>query len=196
MLLCNGIVLAALPENYPAMFSELSAMIDGDELGPVEMVRGSWLATRYFAPAAEGLEFNRERFAAARTPGQAGLSGLFLAQYGTPAQHQFVCRTLETDRTKRAMMSRIFGTEAAFFQSLENGQYLQPLMDVLPSTGGPRALLRLFLKSNDPLVRRAGLFWGHWFADGDYWMTVREMARNDPDAVNRACAVRLFRSAR
>ncbi len=190
-----GFLRAALSANYPAIFGELAALIDGDELGPVEMVRGGWLATKYFAPAAEGLEFNRARFVAARTAGQAGISGLFLAQYGTPAHHQLVCRTLETDRIKRAMMNRIFGTEEAFFQSLENGQYLQPLMDVLPSTAGSRALLRLFIQSKDPLVRRAGLFWGHWFADGDYWRAVREMATKDPDSVNRACAIRLLKGS-
>jgi hypothetical protein len=190
-----GFLRAALPANYPAIFGELSALIDGDELGPVEMVRGGWLATRYFAPAAEGLDFNRAQFATARSPGQAGISGLFLAQYGTPSHHQFVCQTLETDRTKRIMMSRIFGNEAAFFQSLENGQYLQPLMDVLPSTAGPRALVRLLIQSKDPLVRRAGLFWGHWFVDGDYWRSVREMAMKDSDPVNRACAIRLLKRA-
>jgi hypothetical protein len=188
-----GFAQAALPENYAETFSELSAMIDGDELSPLEMVRGGWLTPGYFAPAAEGLEFNRARFAAARTAGQAGLSGLFLAVHGSPEHHQFVCKTLETDKTKRAMMIRIFGTEAAFFQSLENGEYLQPLMNALPSTAGPRALLRLLIQSKDPLVRRAGLFWGHWFADGDYWKSAREMATKDLDAVNRACAVRLLK---
>lgn len=193
VLLSAGFARAALPGNYAETFSELSAMIDGNELSPLEMVRGGWLTPGYFAPAAEGLEFNRARFAAARTAGQAGLSGLFLAVHGRPEHHQFVCKTLETDKTKRAMMNRIFGTEAAFFQSLENGEYLQPLMNALPSTAGPRSLLRLLIQSKDPLVRRAGLFWGHWFADGDYWKSAREMAAKDSDAVNRACAVRLLK---
>lgn len=188
-----GTAFAGLPGNYPAMFSELSGLIGGDELNPVEMVRGGWLATQYFAPASAGLEFNQARFAAARTSGEAGLSGLFLAVHGTAARHQFVCKTLETDRTKRAMMSRIFGTEPVFSRSLENGEYLQPLIDALPSAAGPRALLRLMIQSGDPLVRRAGLFWGHWFADGDYWKSVRGMALKDPDAVNRACAMRLLK---
>jgi hypothetical protein len=188
-----GTAFAVLPGNYPAMFSELSALIGGDEVTPVEMVRGGWLATQYFAPASAGLEFNQARFTSARTSGEAGLSGLFLAVHGRPEHHQFVCRTLETDKTKRVMMSRIFGTEAAFFQSLENGAYLQPLIDALPSITGPRALLRLMIQSKDPLVRRAGLFWGHWFADGDYWKSVRETALKDSDAVNRACATRLLK---
>ncbi len=196
VLLPAGFSPAALPENYPATFSELSALIDGDELSPVEMMRGGWLAPGYFAPSTEALEFNRQRFAAARTTGEAGLSGLFLAVNGTAAQHQFVCKTLETDQTKRRMMSRLFGTEEAFFQSLENGEPLRPLMNALPSTVRLHSLLRIFSQSKDPLVRRAGLFWGYWFADGDYWQTVRTAAAQEADAVNRACAQRLLRHAR
>lgn len=184
---------AELPGNYAETFGELSALIDGDEMSPLEMARGGWLASGYFRTAADGLDFNRARFTAAHTAGQAGLSGLFLAVHGRPEHHQVVCRTLETDRTKRAMMNRIFGTEAAFFQSLENGEYLQPLIDALPSANGPRVLLRLLIQSKDPLVRRAGLFWGHWFADGDYWRSARDMALKDQDAVNRACAIRLLK---
>lgn len=146
VFLSAGFACAALPENYSETFYELSSLIDGDESGPVEMVRGGWLAPGYFATATEGLEFNRDRFMAARTAGQAGLAGLFLAVHGTQANHQFVCKTLETDKAKRAMMSRIFGTEAAFFQSLEKGEQLRPLMNTLPSTGGLRALLRTLIR--------------------------------------------------
>lgn len=183
---------AALPPEYPAMFSELSGLMDSDELGPGEMLRGGWLATRYFSTAAEGLEFNQSRFTAAQTAGPAGLAGLFLAVHGTQTHHQFVCKTLETDKTKRVLMGRIFGTEAAFFQSLEAGDSLSPLIETLPSTDRVRLLLRMFIQSKDSLTRRAGLFWGHWFPDGDYWKAVREMAAKDPDAVNRACAQRLL----
>jgi hypothetical protein len=183
---------AVLPTEYPAMFSELSGLMDSDEISPGEMLRGGWLATRYFSTAAEGLEFNQSRFMAAQTAGTAGLSGLFLAVHGTQTHHQFVCKTLETDKTKRVLMSRIFGTEAAFFQSLENGESLSPLIETLPSTDRLRLLLRMLIQSKDFLTRRAGLFWGHWFPDGEYWKTVREMAAKDPDAVNRACAQRLL----
>lgn len=193
---CAGVVRAALPADYAETFRELSALIDSAELSPAEILRGGWLATGYFRTAAEGLEFNRGRFAAARTAGQAGLSGLFLAVHGRPEHHQFVCRTLETDKTKRAMMNRIFGSEAAFFQSLENGDDMRPLMNTLPSTSGLRSLLLMFTRSQDALTRRAGLFWGYWLADGDYWKSVRKTAVEDPDAVNRACAIRLLRTSR
>jgi hypothetical protein len=195
VFLLAGFSCAALPGNYAATFSELTALIDSDSLAPGEMIRGGWLATGYFGAAAEGLSFNRERFMAARTAGQAGLTGLFLAVHGTQAHHQFVCKTLETDQTKRIMMSRIFGTETAFFQSLEDGGYLRPLMETLPSTTRLRLQLRMLIQSEDPLVRRAGLFWGYWLVDGDYWKSAREMASKDPDAVNRACAARLLKGS-
>jgi len=187
---------AVLPGNYPAMFSELSALMDSDELDPGQLMRGGWLTTRYFSAAAEGLEFNRSRFAAAQTAGSAGLSGLFLAVHGTQMHHQFVCKTLETDKTKRILMSRIFGTEKAFFQSLENGEQLSPLLEALPSTDRLRQLLRMLIQSKDPLTRRAGLFWGYWLRDEDYWKSAREMTARDPDPVNRACALRLIQDSR
>ena len=192
VFLAAQVAHAALPPDYPAMFSELSGLMDSEELGPGGMLRGGCLATRYFSTAAEGLEFNQSRFAAAQTAGTAGLAGLFLAVHGTQVQHQFVCKTLETDKTKRVLMGRIFGTETAFFQSLENGESLSPLIETLPSTERLRLLLRMLIQSKDFLTRRAGLFWGHWFPDGEYWKTVREMAAKDPDAVNRACAQRLL----
>jgi hypothetical protein len=187
---------AVLPGNYLAMFSELSSLMDSDELDPGQMLRGGWLATRYFSAATEGLEFNQARFSAAQTAGSAGLSGLFLAVHGTQAHHQFVCKTLETDKTKRILMGRIFGTEEAFFQSLENGEQWSPLLETLPSTARLRQLLRILIQSKDPLTRRAGLFWGYWLRDGDYWKAAREMTANDPDPVNRACALRLIKGTR
>jgi hypothetical protein len=187
---------AVLSGNYPAVFSELSALIDSDELDPGQMMRGGWLATRYFSAAAEGLKFNQERFVVAQTAGSAGLSGLFLAVHGTQTHHQFVCKTLETDKTKRILMSRIFGTKEAFFQSLENGEQLSPLLETLPSTDRLRLLLRMLIQSKDPLTRRAGLFWGYWLRDGDYWKSTREMTAKDPDPVNRACALRLIKGSR
>ena len=187
---------AVLPGNYPAMFSELSALMDSDELDPGQMMRGGWLTTRYFSAAAEGLEFNQSRFVVAQTAGSAGLSGLFLAVHGTQMHHQFVCKTLETDKTKRVLMSRIFGTEKAFFQSLENGEQLSPLLEALPSTDRLHQLLRMLIQSKDPLTRRAGLFWGFWLRDGDYWRSAREMIARDPDPVNRACALRLIQDSR
>lgn len=184
---------AALPESYPETFSELSALIDGDELGPIEMMRAGWLAPGYFVPAKEGLDFNRARFTAAQSAGQAGLSGLFLALHGTPAHHQFVRKTLETDPSKRRLMWAVFGTEDAFFQSLEGGEKMRPLMNTLPPTNGLRLLLRMLIQSNDSLTRRAGLFWGYWLIDDVYRKAVNEMALNDLDAVNRACARRLLK---
>ncbi len=194
VFLVTDFACAALPKDYPGLFYELSGLIDSNDLGLVELIRGGWLAARYFAPAEDGLDFNQARFTMSRTAGEAGLSGLFLAERGTAAHHQFVCKTLETDRMKRNWMGRIFGTEGAFFQSLENGEDLRPLISALPSTTGLRTLLQRLHRSPDVLVRRAGLFWGYWLADGDYWKMVREMTKKDLDVVNRACAMRLLKS--
>ena len=191
-----GVVCAELPANYAATFGALAKRIDGPQLTPVEMVQSGWQATRYFAPGIEGLPFNRDRFEKSQTPGSAGLSGLFLAVHGTPVYHRFVCKILETDRSKRNLMRWLFGTETAFFRSLRDGAQLGPLMNALPSTQGVRSLLRMLIHSKDSLTRRAGLFWGSWFADAGYWTAVRTLATNDSDAVNRACAQRLLKANR
>ena len=195
VFLTSSVVSAALPTDYQQTFNALAQRIDGGQLTPLEMVQSGWQAARYFSTGVEGLPFNRDRFECARTPGSAGLSGLFLAVNGSSVYHQYICKLLETDRSKRMLMFRLFGTEAAFFQSLRNGEQMRPLMNALPSTNGIRSLLRRLIRSKDALTRRAGLFWGHWFSDAEYWKSTRSMAAKDPNSINRSCAQRLIKAA-
>jgi hypothetical protein len=192
VLMLAGAAHAVLPAGYSAMFDELSALIDGGDPAPSEMLRGGWLAARYIAPAAEGLAFNRARFAASASPGQAGVSGLFLAVHGSPEDHQLIRRVLETEPQKRSWLARSFGTEEAFFHSLESGSAWSPVLSALPSAGRLMELLRVLSKSPDPLVRRAALCWGWQVADAGYWEWVRATAVRDADPVTRACALRLL----
>lgn len=195
LLLAAGPSGAELPESYPGVFNELSLILDGDMVNPVVLARGAWLASNYFPAGPARLEFNGQRFQAAGTPGQAAISGLYLAVNGTETHHRQVRSSLESDPSKRFWMWQLFGTEDAFFSSLQESQAFRPLLGALPSTGGLRSQLQILIRSRDPLVRRAGLFWGYWLAGGDYWASVREMASGDSDPVNRACANRLIRLA-
>lgn len=192
IFLLGGIACAALPPTYEQTFFELSALIDGETPRPAEMLRGSWQAVSYFMVARKGLGFNRVHFLEARTPGEAGLSGIFLGVHGAPAHHQILCNTLETDRRKRSWMAFFFGTEEAFKRTLQEGETLRPLVSILPSTTGVRSLLKRLRGSRDGLVRRAGIFCGYWLADADYWHSVRDIAEQDADPVNRACAAQLL----
>jgi hypothetical protein len=192
IFLAAGIVRAELPQGYSEMFDELSALIDGGVLGPMEMVRGGWLATRCFASADEGLEFNRKQFIDAESLGQATVSGLFLAMHGNSRDRLFVRSELETNLVKRKWLWLTVGTEEVFFKQFNNSVKLQPLTRTLPSTDGLRAQCRLLMQSSDPLTRRAGLFWGSWLADDGYRWAGNHMATEDVNPVNRACATRLL----
>jgi hypothetical protein len=193
VFLAAGAVRAELPQNYPEMFNELSALIDGGVLGPMEMVRGGWLATRCFAPSDEGLEFNREQFIDAESPGQTTVSGLFLAMHGDSRTRLLVRSELETNLSKRKWLWLTVGTEEAFFKQFNNGVKLQSLTRALPATDGLRTQCWLLMQSSDPLTRRAGLLWGCWLADDGYRWAVNHMATEDVNPVNRACAIRLLK---
>ena len=187
-----GAVRAQLPQRYPEMFDELASLIDGSVLGPMEVVRGGWLATQCFAPADDGLKFNREQFVDAESLGQTAVSGLFLAMHGDSQTQLFVRRELETNLSKRKWLWLTVGTEDVFFKQFDTGVKLQSLTGMLPSTVGLRAQCRLLMQSSDPLTRRAGLLWGSWLADDDYRWAVNYMVTEDASPVNRACAIRLL----
>lgn len=178
---------------YAQMFVKLSSMVDGSGMTPQQMVTGSWLGIKYFAPIEGRLEVNRGWFMKAGTLGQAAVSGLFLAMHGDNRTRLFVRNELETNLSKRQWLWLTVGTEDVFFRQFRNGQKMQPLTSVLPSMSGLRAQCRLLMQSRDPLTRRAGLFWGSWIADAGYLWGVNYMAKEDADPVNRACAARLAR---
>ena len=188
----SGSARSALPADYGQVFNNLVAMIDSRAPAPGQMMQGSWLSVRYFLPAAAGLDFNRQRFAAASSMGQTAISGLFLAVHGSAKEHLLVCRELETNSVKRQWLWLHFGSEALFFQRLREGQKFQSLTRTLPSTDGLRKQVRILMNSNDPLTRRTGLFMGSWLVDDAYRWKVGQLASGDPDPVTRACAGRLL----
>ena len=180
------------PGEYEQMFGDLSAMVDGAGLTPGQMMAGSWTSIKYFGLADGRLAFNQSQFASAKSQGRAAVSGLFLAIHGGDRAHLLVRSELETNPVKRKWLWMNFGTEKMFFWRLKEGMMFQPLTRTLPSTDGLRAQLRLLMQSRDPLIRRAGLFWGSWLVDDGYRWRVNQMASADPDPVNRACASRLM----
>jgi hypothetical protein len=191
-IILAGSARAILPLEYRQMFGELSAMADGTQLTPGQIMNGSWMCIQYFAPADERLEFNRAQFMSAVSPGRAAVSGLFLAIHGDPRARLALRSELETNRLKREWIWMNLGTEEVFFRNLLEGAKYQPLTRALPSVDGLRIQIRILMNSKDALVRRAGLFWGSWLADDGYRWGAGQMAESDADPVNRACAGRLL----
>lgn len=183
---------SAVPADFPATFSDLAALVDAEELDPLDMARGSLSASRYFAVGAPGVGRNAAWYRQARTFGQASVAGLYVTVWGQAADLEALRRELETNRSKRVWLHQMLGNEGQFFSSVESGRDWAHMLSLLPSVGGTRRLSVLCMESRDALVRRAGMFWGYFVADPAYWAKVKGLWQGDADPLNRRIATRLL----
>lgn len=172
---------AQLPPDYADTFARVTALVDREELGALEMARGSMDAARLIGVGAPGVAWMEPRFKDAATFGEAAVAGLYMTTWGGSGQLAAIRRELETNARKRGWLQQLVGTEEAFLAQLASGGRYQPLIRLLPDIGGARALTLLLMRSGDPLVRRAGVFWGYWLADANYWNAVRSLAKSERD---------------
>jgi hypothetical protein len=186
---------SALPDDFEATYQSLSGLVDAESLGAMDMARGTYDASRFFAVGKPGLPPLEQRFRSGVTLGQATVAGLYLTVWGQQTQFDLIRGELERNTAKRRIVYSMAGTEDIFFSSLESGATYQPMLRLLPSVGGTRMLTRQLLDSKDALVRRGGMFWGYWLADRSFWKRVKEMAGDDPDAATRTIAQRLVKKA-
>ncbi len=186
----------SVPEDFETVYEGLSALVDSESAGFMEMAKGTMDATRFFAVGKPGLARLAPRFQTADTLGKATVAGLYLALWGGRTERDGIRGALEQDSAKRRLVWPLAGTEANFFAALESGAAFQPLVRLLPATAGPRALARECMASNDPLTRRAGLYWGYWLEDASYRKDVQRLAQDDPDDVTKRIAARLLRPTR
>lgn len=191
-----GLADPVLPDDFEATYRSLAGMIDVESLTPLEMAKGTYDATRFFSVGEPGIAPLEQHYRRAATLGQATVAGLYLTVWGQQRQFDMIRAELERNKAKRQLIYSLVGSEPIFFSSLSSGAQYQPLLRLLPSVGGTRTLTRQLLDSPDALVRRSGLFWGFWLADGPFWSRVKEMASADPDPTTRRVAGRLLQQAR
>ncbi len=172
---------AQFPADFAETFERVTALVDREELGALEMARGSVDAARLISVGAPGVAWMEPRFKGAATFGEAAVAGLYMTTWGGSGQLAAIRRELETNAHKRSWLHQLVGTEETFLAHLASGGRYQPLIRLLPDVGGARALTMLLMRSGDPLVRRAGLFWGYWLADASYWNAVRALAKTERD---------------
>ena len=184
-----------VPSDFAVTYDKLAALFDQAELSPLDVAAGSLHAARFYAVGRAGLATNRLWFKAAPTRGRASASGLYIVVHGKTEDLVGVRTELETSRAKRGWLYEMVGTEPRFRAALMNGKMWAPLSRVLPATEGCRTMAVLCLRSRDPLVRRAGAFWGYWFADASYWAAARRLAEADADPVNRKVGALLLQRA-
>ncbi len=192
-LLASAEAADAPPSDFASTYVKLSAFLDQEELDPLEVAAGSLWAARFYSVGRPGLEPTRRWFRSAATCGRASAAGLYQVVHGSSNDLMAVRVELETSKLKRGWLHGMVGTEPRFEASLENGKSWASLSRVLPATAGCRTLAIMCIRSRDPLVRRAGVFWGYWFADAPYWGHVRRLAAGDGDAVTRKVSANLLR---
>lgn len=181
LLFVASLAAAQLPPDFADTFARVAAWVEREELGALEMARGSVDAARLIAVGAPGVPDMQTRFKQAATFGEAAVAGLYMTTWGGSGELALIKRELENNGRKRAWIQRLVGTEEAFLAHLASGGTYQPLIRLLPDVGGARSLTMLLMRSGDPLVRRAGIFWGYWLADANYWNAVRALAKSERD---------------
>lgn len=195
LLVSTALAGAELPEDFDATYASLTRLVDSEEVGALDMAKGTYDATRFFAVGRPGVSPLEQHFRQATTLGGATVAGLYLTVWGQQRQFDLIRAELERNPAKRRMAYSLAGTEKIFFNSLAAGAQYQPMLRLMPSVGGTRTLTRQLLDSTDALVRRAGMFWGFWLADVSFWGRVKEMAASDPDPVTQRVAQRLLQKA-
>lgn len=183
---------AAVPEDFNETFARLASLVDSEEVGVLDMARGTYDATRFISAGKDGAPVLESKFLNAATFGEASVAGLYLTVWGKDGQLSAIQRELEANPLKRKWLYGMVGTEELFWNSIGDGGKYQPLLRLLPSIGGTRALALRCIQSKDPLVRRAGLFWGYWLADKSYWDAVSGLAKSDDDRTTLRVVQRLL----
>ncbi|MCO5061882.1 MAG: hypothetical protein M9963_07740 [Kiritimatiellae bacterium] len=193
-LLLAGVACAEskVPADFDEMFGRLAGLVDREEVGVMDMARGSYDGARFIGVGAPGVERLDSRFLDAGSFGEAAVAGLYMTVWGKAEHLAKIRRELETNPLKRKWLSGLVGSEELFFGSMSGGAAYQPLLRLLPTVGGTRSLAMLCIGSKDPLVRRAGLFWGFWLADDSYWKAVRMLAKNENDRTTLKVVQRLL----
>lgn len=180
------------PADFAQQFARLAELVDKEQLGALDVARGSYDAARLLAAGAPGLAWVEPRFKGAGTFGEAAVAGLYMTAWGKADHIDAIRRELEENAQKRKWLAELVGSEQAFFAHLDSGSAYQPLLSLLPSIGGSRALAIKCIGSKDALVRRAGLFWGYWLSDPAYWPAVRALAKNEKDRTTLRIAQQLL----
>lgn len=181
VLACSAYAESTVPSDFGETFSSLAGLVDREELGALDMARGTYDAARFIAVGAPGVPWLEPRFKKAASFGEAAVAGIYMTVWGRAEQLYAIQRELETNPLKRKWLYALVGTEEHFAASLSGGAAYQPMLRLLPSVGGSRALTMNCIKSKDALVRRAGLFWGYWLADASYWNAVKALAKTETD---------------
>lgn len=174
--------------SFEHSFNELTELARNDSWAAAEWVRASYLATRLAGAGQAALPYVRGRFARANVPEEAFLAGLFVAVFGTDRDLRFVRRSLEVSRSKQGWLRQMLGDGAALAAAIREGESWKRGLSLLPSLAGIRKLADLCMRSDDALVRRAGLYWGYWVCSPPYWHRVRALADQDPDGLTRRLA--------
>ena len=123
-----GLADPGLPDDFEATYHSLAGMIDVETLTPLEMARGTYDATRFFAVGKPGVPLLEQHYRRATTLGQATLAGLYLTVWGQQRQFDMIRAELERNKTKRRLIYSLAGTEPIFFSSLTAGAQYQPLL--------------------------------------------------------------------
>lgn len=179
-----------------SLFDELVGLTQSHPWTTAQWARGIFVGVKLFKFGPSGIPYVGRRFAGAVKAEECFVSAAYMTVHGDDTDRWYIRRELETDKRKRVWLNAAFGSARALDRSLKKGAQWQPGVKHLPSQTGCRLLARDCMTSKDPLVRRAGIYWGYWTADKNYWSSTKRLAKQDPDPLTRRLAAFLVSKKR
>lgn len=181
------------PPGMENTWNDLVPMIKQAPWGAAEWTRGIYLGIRLMSFGIDGIPPMRQTFARTANSEAAFLSGAYLAVHGGRKERAFVRKELESNPKKQTWLKGLVGDAKALSAAMRSGSEWQPAIRQLPSTSGCLLLAKECMLSRDPLVRRAGLYWGFWLADRQYWKMAAKLSASDADPLTKRFAAALIR---
>jgi hypothetical protein len=192
----SGTAKRAGDEDAARILDELVVLSRRAEWGAGETARATYLVLRICQKGRSAVPYVRQRFLAATTLEDGFLCAAFIALHGKTRDMLAVRTEFETSENKRTWLRELVGNEKAMTDSLRRSQRWREIPTRLPITLRGRTLAALCMQSSDPLVRRAGLYFGFWLAGESYVKELRRMASRDTDGMTRRYARYLYKVRR
>ncbi len=193
----SGTTATPTPPSWPAgmknIWNDLVPLIQQAPWNAAEWTRGIYLGIRLMSFGPNGIPPMRQTYNRATSSEAAFLSGAYLAIYGGQTERTIIRKDLESNPKKQTWLKALFGDAKALSTAMQSGAEWQPAIRQLPSISGGLRLAKECMLSRDRLVRRAGLYWGFWLADQQYWKMTAKISKTDVDPLTKRFATALIR---
>ena len=174
-------------------FSELMSILRTTDKPQLSQAKLLYLIPKILAAGKTPVPYLKTRFLASGDPNEVIISGAYIIIYGTDTDQKWIRTDLETSKRKQHWLNQLVGSPRQINASIQEGASWQPVLQRIPATR-IKSFARLCMKSEDPLVCRAGIYWGYWFGGAGYWKELQRLAEKSGDPMARTLAKTFYKA--